>query len=227
MWDTTVRPWQQSRGVQAAWQGRGAAAELDEQRTEPEQAEEAAVEGGGSTCGGADDTGQGVGCLCREMEGGEGGVWPVEASCVLVEGEERWVLDEPPAELNEQAYMWQWEQGVDCDDTWRQEWPVLRLEAWAGEEQLGIVDWMGEPWEQKGAEEDFAEGAEQQLLGEAPRSMRRDQQKWQSRLVTGRGGGGSGECSMCTQMEVRMERAHRQAGCMRMHLGPSLFNIQK
>ena len=31
---------------------------------------------------------------------GKGGVWPVEASCVLVEGEERWVLDELPAELS-------------------------------------------------------------------------------------------------------------------------------
>ena len=38
---------------------------------------------------------------------GKGGVWPVGASCVLVEGEERWVLDELPAELSEQAYMWQ------------------------------------------------------------------------------------------------------------------------
>jgi len=26
------------------------------------------------------------------------------------------VLDELPAELSEQAYMWQWEQGVDGDD---------------------------------------------------------------------------------------------------------------
>ena len=33
-------------------------------------------------------------------------VWPVEASCVLVEGEERWVMDQLPAELNEQADMW-------------------------------------------------------------------------------------------------------------------------
>ena len=36
---------------------------------------------------------------------GKGGVGPVEASYVLVEGEERWVLDELPAELSEQAYM--------------------------------------------------------------------------------------------------------------------------
>ena len=46
----------------------------------------------------------------------------MEASCVLVEGGERWMLDELPAELNEQAYMWQWEQGVDWGGTWRQEW---------------------------------------------------------------------------------------------------------
>ena len=44
---------------------------------------------------------------------GKGGAWPVEASRVMVEGEERWVLDELPAEISEQAYMWQWEQGVD------------------------------------------------------------------------------------------------------------------
>ena len=38
---------------------------------------------------------------------GKGGVWPVVASCVLVEGEERWVLDELPTEPShgEQAYM--------------------------------------------------------------------------------------------------------------------------
>ena len=53
---------------------------------------------------------------------GKGGVWPVEARCVLAEGEERWVRDGLPAELSEQAYMWQWEQGMDGDDTWRQEW---------------------------------------------------------------------------------------------------------
>jgi hypothetical protein len=42
---------------------------MDGQRTKPEQAEEAAVEGGGGHCGGADDAGQGVGCLGREVEG--------------------------------------------------------------------------------------------------------------------------------------------------------------
>ena len=40
----------------------------------------------------------------------------------MVEGEERWVLDELPAELSEQAYMWQWEQGVDGDGNQKQEW---------------------------------------------------------------------------------------------------------
>ena len=37
------------------------------------------------------------------------------------------------------------------------------------EEQSGIVDWVGESWEQKGAEEDFTEGAEQQLT--PPRAL--------------------------------------------------------
>ena len=44
---------------------------------------------------------------------GKGGVWLVEASCVLVEGEERWVLDELPAELTEQAYM-----SLSWDEKW-------------------------------------------------------------------------------------------------------------
>ena len=51
-----------------------------------------------------------------------GGVWPVEVSCVLVEGEARWVLDELPAELSEQAYMWQREHALDGDGDWEQEW---------------------------------------------------------------------------------------------------------
>ena len=44
-------------------------ARVDGQRTQPERAAETAMEGGGGLCGGADDTGQGVGCLSREMEG--------------------------------------------------------------------------------------------------------------------------------------------------------------
>ena len=74
----------------------------------------------------------------------KGGVWPVESSCVLVEGEERCVLDQLPAELSEQAYMWQWEQGVDGDSNWRQEWLCSKWKPGAGEEQLGTVDWVGE-----------------------------------------------------------------------------------
>ena len=85
---------------------------------------------------------------------------------MLVGGEERWMLDELPAELNEQAYMWQWEQGVDGDSNWRQEWLCSGWKPGAGEEQLRTVDWMGSPWEQKGTGEGFAEGEEQPLLGE-------------------------------------------------------------
>ena len=65
---TTIRPWQRSCGVQAAWQGRGAVARVGGQRIKPEQAEETAVEGGGRHREGADDTGQGVGCHMREVE---------------------------------------------------------------------------------------------------------------------------------------------------------------
>ena len=47
---------------------------------------------------GADDAGQGVGYLSGEDRWriGKGGGWPVGASCVLVGGEERWVLDGLP-----------------------------------------------------------------------------------------------------------------------------------
>ena len=96
----------------------------------------------------------------------------MEASCVMVEGEERWVLDELPAELSEQAYIWQWEQGMDGDSDWRQVWLCSGWKPGAG--QLGTVDWVGSLWELKGAEEDFAEGAERQLLGEGHSSMRDD-----------------------------------------------------
>ena len=96
------------------------------------------------------------------------------------------MLNELPAELSEQAYMWQWEQGVDGGHGRRQEWLCFGWEPGAEEGQLGTVCWVGEPWEQKGAEEDFAEGVEQQLLGEGHSSMRGDQ-KWQSRLSQARG----------------------------------------
>ena len=90
-------------------------------------------------------------------------------------------MDELPAELSEQAYMWQREQVVDGEDDRRQGWLCSGWRPGAEEQQLGTVDLVGEPWEQKGAEEDFAEGVEQRLLGEGHSSMRGDQ-KWQSRL---------------------------------------------
>jgi hypothetical protein len=111
----------------------------------------------------------------REMEpswrvqlgvGADGDQW--EAMDLLLgrmEGEERRVLDQLPAELSEQAYMWQWDLEVDGDSYWRQEWLCSGWKPGAGEEQLGIVDWVVESLEQEGAEEGFAEGAEQQYEG--------------------------------------------------------------
>ena len=92
------------------------------------------------------------------------------------------MLDELPAELNEQAYMWQWEQGADGDSNRRQEWLCPGRKPGKEEEQLGTMDWIGSLWEQKGDSEDFVEGAEQQLLGEGHNSTR-DDQKWQRKLA--------------------------------------------
>ena len=47
---------------------------------------------------------------------------------------------------------------------------------------MRTLDWVGSSWERPAAEEDFAEGAEQQLLGEGHGSMR-DDWRWQARLV--------------------------------------------
>ena len=133
--DTSVGPWQQPYGVQAAWQGRGTAAKVDALRTEPEQAEKAAVElkveEGTVEVPMALDKVWDASAERWRVDTGE--VWPVEASSVLVEGEERWMLDdhELPAKLNEQAYMWQREQGVDGGDDRRQEWLCSGcMEAW-------------------------------------------------------------------------------------------------
>ena len=54
---------------------------------------------------------------------------------MLVGGEEKWVLDGLPAELSEQAYMWQWEHDVDGDNNRRQEWLSSGCEPGTGEEQ--------------------------------------------------------------------------------------------
>ena len=75
------------------------------------------------------------------------------------------MLDELPAELSEQAYMWQWEHGMDGDSNRRREWQCSGWKPGATEVQLGTVNWVGSMWEQEATEEDFAEGAEQQLLG--------------------------------------------------------------
>ena len=53
-----------------------------------------------------------------------GGVWPVEATCVILEGEERWLIDELPADLSEQVFMQQRELGVENDPDWRKEWEL-------------------------------------------------------------------------------------------------------
>ena len=42
----------------------------------------------------------------------EGGVWPVEASCVVLEEGQRWLLDALPAELSEQVFMQLREEGL-------------------------------------------------------------------------------------------------------------------
>ena len=73
----------------------------------------------------------------------KGGVWPMEASCVVVEGEKRWVLDELLAELSEQAYMWQWGHGMDGDSNRRRERQCSGWNPGAAEVQMGTVNWMG------------------------------------------------------------------------------------
>ena len=84
---------------------------------------------------------------------------------MMIGGGERWVLDELPAELSEQAYMWQWEHGMDGDSNRRREWQCSGRKPGAAEAQLGTMNWVGSMWEQEADEEDFVEGAEQQLFG--------------------------------------------------------------
>ena len=43
----------------------------------------------------------------------KGGVWPVEASCVVLEEGQRWLLDALPAELSEQVFMQMREEGLE------------------------------------------------------------------------------------------------------------------
>ena len=86
---------------------------------------------------------------------------------------------------SEQACMWQWEQGDDGESNLRQEWLCSGRRPGAEAEQLGTVEWIGSPWQQEGAEEDLAEGVEQQLLGEGHNSTR-DDKKWLSKLPQAR-----------------------------------------
>ena len=96
----------------------------------------------------------------------EGGVWPVEASCVVLEEGQRWLLDALPAELSEQVFMQLREVGLEHSQGGQQEWSCSRWKPGALEEQEQVVSWKGESWSQQGAEECFAPGAELQLLGE-------------------------------------------------------------
>ena len=100
--------------------------------------------------------------------------------------------------------------GARCGWGWQAEAgiAVLRLEARAEEKQTNTVDWTGSPWEQQGTEEDFAEGAEQQLLGEGHSSLR-DDNKRQGKLAQARVDG-LGVYWMCTLMGVQTEQAHHQ-----------------
>ena len=116
----------------------------------------------------------------RRVQGG--GVWPVEASCVMLEEGQRWLLDALPAELSGQVFMQLREEGLEHSQEGQQEWGCSRWKPGALEEQVGTVSWKGESWSQQGAEECFAPGAELQLLGEGHDSMCSDG-KWRQKLA--------------------------------------------
>ena len=88
-----------------------------------------------------------------------------------MEGGLRWILDRLPAELSEQVYMQQREQGVENEGGWRQEWSCSGWVPGLDEDLVTEVGWQGERWEQKGAKEMMAGGVELQLLGEGRGSM--------------------------------------------------------
>ena len=95
----------------------------------------------------------------------KGGVWPVEASCVVLEEDQRWLLDALPAELSEQVFMQLREEGLEHSQGGQQEWRCSNWKLGVPEEQEGTVCWKGESWSHQSAEECFASGAELQLLG--------------------------------------------------------------
>ena len=71
----------------------------------------------------------------------KGGVWPVEASCVILEEGQRWLLDALPAELNEQVFMQLREQGQEHSPEGHQEWGCSDWIPGVPEEQDGTVCW--------------------------------------------------------------------------------------
>jgi hypothetical protein len=112
----------------------------------------------------------------------KGGVWPMEASCVMTDGGQRWLLDALPAKLSEQVFMQLREEGPEQSQEGQQEWGCSSWEPGVPEEQDGTVCWKGESWSQQGAEECFAPGTELQLLGEGHVNMCSDR-KWKQKLA--------------------------------------------
>ena len=108
-----------------------------------------------------------------------GGMWPVEASCVVIEGEERWMIDELPTDLSELVFMQQRGLGIEHEPGWKKEWSCSGWRPGVGGEQKDITSWGGSMWEQADAEEGFAPGVEEQLLGEGGDNMRSDTRWWQ------------------------------------------------
>ena len=100
---------------------------------------------------------------------------------MVVGGEEHWVLDALPAELIEQVFLQQWQKKLEHEAGHHQEWKCSGWRPGALEVQVDTVSWKGELWEQKEAEESFADETEKKLLGEGMDSMRGDE-KWRSKL---------------------------------------------
>ena len=79
--------------------------------------------------------------------------------------------------------MQQREGGLEHTQEGQQEWSCSRWKPGALEVQGGTMSW-GESWEQQGAKECFAEGAEKQLLGGGLDSMRLGgDEKWRQELL--------------------------------------------
>ena len=90
----------------------------------------------------------------------KGGIWPVEASCLVLEEGQRWLLDALPAELSEQVFMQMREGGLEHSQEGQQEWSCSNWKPGVPEEHKGTVTvcWKRESWSQQGAEECSAPG---------------------------------------------------------------------